>query len=319
MSKRALVTGGCGFIGSHLVDTLISNGYFVTVVDNLTANTNLKYLQRHIDEGMAEFYKYDLTNFELLNSIKSNFECLFHLAAQPDVKISVSNPRIDFENNVVGTFNVLEYCRLNDVQKMIFASSVGTVYGEPEVYPTPETYPLRPISNYGAAKAAAEMYCSSYSSLYGIDITALRLGNIFGPRSTHGVMFDFYNKLRSNPSKLEILGDGNQTKTYLYILDTIDAFLTVFNKMGKGFESFNVSSEELISVKEIADTMVKEMDLKDVVYSFTGGKRGWKGDVIYTSVDITKLTNLGWRPKTSIRDGIRQYVKWLNDARNSKF
>ena len=311
MSKNVLLTGGCGFIGSHLVDALFKEGSHVTVVDDLSANTDTRYLKSHLDNGKATFFQYDIKNEEEIFSLSEEYDCIFHLAAQPDVKLSVSNPRIDFENNIIGTFNILEYARKKDINKLIFASSVGTVYGEPDILPTPENYPFKPISNYGAAKAAAEMYCSSYSSLYGLDITALRLGNIFGPRSTHGVMFDFYHKLKKNPSTLEILGDGKQTKTYLYISDTIEAFILLFNKMKKGFDAFNVSSEEVISVHEIANQITEAMGLKNVTYSFTGGKRGWKGDVVITSADITKLKSLDWYPKISINQGLKLYIEWL--------
>ncbi|MHA2357500.1 MAG: SDR family NAD(P)-dependent oxidoreductase, partial [Candidatus Heimdallarchaeaceae archaeon] len=224
MSKSILVTGGCGFIGSHLVDSLIEEGNYITVIDDLSARTNLQYLQLHLDNKTAEFYKYDIRNYEKLRSLEREFDCIFHLAAQPDVRVSVEQPRLDFDVNINGTFNILELMREKEIPQLIFASSLGTVYGEPDIFPTPENYRLNPISNYGAAKAAAEMYCSSYSYLYDIDIVALRLGNIYGPRSKHGVMFDFYNKLMKDSTNLEILGDGNQTKTYLYIKDTISAF-----------------------------------------------------------------------------------------------
>jgi len=311
MSKNILVTGGCGFIGSHLVDSLIKEGYFVVVVDDLSANTNLDYLQTYLDDKSAQFFKYDIRDYEKLNSITIDFDSIFHLAAQPDVKVSVNEPRLDFEINVIGTFNILEFMRNRNIPEMIFASSVGTVYGEPEIHPTPENHYLNPISNYGAAKAASEMYCSSYSSLYDLSIASLRLGNIYGPRATHGVMFDFFNKLREDASRLEILGDGKQTKTYLYIDDTIEAFNYICREIKRGHEVYNVSSKEIISVKEIADELTTALGYDNVQYSFTGGKRGWKGDVVYTLVDISKLISLGWQPKTTVREGIRLYLDWL--------
>ncbi len=198
ITKNILVTGGCGFIGSHMVDMLVNKGFTVTVVDDLSAKTDLRYLDCHLDGARANFHKISVQNYADLSLLDTDFDCIFHLAAQPDVKISVRNPRYDFETNVLGTFNILEYMREKNITNLIFASSVGTVYGEPEIHPTPESYPLKPISNYGAAKAAAEMYCSSYSSLYELNITSLRLGNIYGPRSTHGVIYDFYHKLQKN-------------------------------------------------------------------------------------------------------------------------
>jgi UDP-glucose 4-epimerase len=311
MSNSILITGGCGFIGSHLVDSLIEEGNYITVVDDLSADTDIRYLQPHIDNEKAEFYKFDIRDYNKLKSIGREFDYVFHLAAQPDVRVSVEQPRKDFDVNINGTFNILELMREKEIPKLIFASSLGTVYGEPDVFPTPETYRLNPISNYGAAKAAAEMYCSSYSYLYDIDIVALRLGNIYGPRSTHGVMFDFYNKLMKDPINLEILGDGNQTKTYLYIKDTISAFDILFKNMRKGFECFNVSSNETTKVIDIANEFVEVLELQDVKFSFTGGERGWMGDVIYTSVDTSRLESLGWQSKIPIKEGIRLYLKWL--------
>ena len=313
MSKNILVTGGCGFIGSHLVDSLIKEGHFVVVVDDLSANTNLDYLQTHLDNKLAQFYKFDIRDYELLDSLTFDFDTIFHLAAQPDVKKSRKEPRLDFEINALGTLNILAFMRIRNIPEMLFASSVGSVYGEPERHPTPENHHLNPISNYGAAKAASEMYCSSYSSLYDLNIVSLRLGNIYGPRATHGVIFDFFQKLREDSSRLEILGDGKQTKTYLYIDDTIGAFHHVFKKIKRGHEKYNVSSQEIVSVKEIADELISILGYNNVQYSFTGGKRGWKGDVVYSSVDISKLLSLGWQPKISIREGIKLYSDWLKE------
>ena len=298
------------------MDLLIKKGFHVTVVDDLSAKTDLRYLKSHIENGTATFSKTDVRDYDKLMELDSDFEYVFHLAAQPDVKLSVSNPRFDFEVNIIGTFNILEFMRKKEIPKLVFASSLGTVYGEPEIYPTPENYQLKPISNYGASKAAAEMYCSSYSSLYGIDIVSLRLGNIYGPRSTHGVLFDFYNKLKKDSSNLEILGDGSQTKTYLHIGDTINAFDMTHTNMKKGFDVYNVSSDEQTTVKQVAINMSEALGLEKVNYTFTGGKRGWKGDVVFTSVDTLKLQSLGWDAKIPIEEGIVDYVKWLNQYTN---
>lgn len=281
------------------------------MVDDLSAKTDLRYLKKHIENDSASFSKIDVRDFDRLLELERDFESIFHLAAQPDVKLSVTNPRFDFEVNVLGTLNILEFMRQRDISKFVFASSLGTVYGEPEIYPTPENYQLKPISNYGAAKAATEMYCSSYSSLYDIDVISLRLGNIYGPRSTHGVMYDFYNKLMKDSVTLEILGDGSQTKTYLHINDTINAFDITFENMKEGFDVYNVSSDEQTTVKQVAAYMSKTLSLEDVNFTFTGGKRGWKGDVVFTSVDTLKLQSLGWSAEISIEDGIIDYVNWL--------
>ncbi|NPD89339.1 MAG: NAD-dependent epimerase/dehydratase family protein [Asgard group archaeon] len=314
MEKNVLVTGGCGFIGSHLIDLLVDQGFFVIVVDNLSGNTSTKFLEQHLEEKKATFYQYDIRNLELLLSIPLEFDSIFHLAAQSDVKKSVEEPEFDFSVNTVGTFNILELMRKKDIQNLVFAGSGGTVYGELAASPTPEDYPLKPISIYGSAKAAAEMYCSSYSSLYGLDIVSLRLGNIYGPRSKRGVMYDFYNKLKTNPSKLDILGDGNQTKSYLYIEDTIDAFNMLYQLNTRGFDVYNVSSAKAIKVVDIAETVTKILGIKNVKYSFTNEKRGWEGDVSFVSPDVTKLKQLGWAPKISLNKGIEMYLEWLSQT-----
>ena len=312
MDKNVLVTGGCGFIGSHLVDSLVDQGFFVIVVDDFTSNTSTKYLEKYMEEDKAVFYKYDIRDLDLLMSIPEEFDIIFHLAAQPDVKKSVENPEFDFSVNIMGTFNVLELMRKKDIQHLIFAGSGGTVYGETTTSPIPEEHPLNPISNYGAAKAAAEMYCSSYSSLYSLDIISMRLGNIYGPRSVHGVMYDFYNKLMTNPKRLEILGDGNQTRSYLYIEDTIEAFNLLHKSIKEDFNVYNVSSDKAVKVVDIADKMIELMGIKDVTYFFTKGKRGWEGDVSFVSPDVTKLKGLGWHPKVSLNEGIKLYLNWLS-------
>ncbi len=315
--NNLIVTGGCGFIGSNLVDKLVEGGHFVTVIDDLSAGTNCQYLQQYIEDGSVEFYKFDIRNFDDLNKIDRDYDAIFHLAAQPDVKISVNKPIFDFDINVRGSVNILELMRLKEIPKIIFASSGGTIYGE-TYKKNNENQALQPISNYGAAKAAVEMYCRSYSSLYGISSVSLRLGNIFGPRSTHGVMFDFYNKLIENPHELLILGDGNQMKTYLYISDTIEAFTLLYKHINNGFDAYNVSSNEVISVKEIADEIVKDLGLDDVKYTYTGTKRGWKGDVIHSSVDTTKIRSLGWKNEIPIKKGIELYMNWLNNNQSRK-
>ncbi|UJG42474.1 MAG: SDR family NAD(P)-dependent oxidoreductase [Candidatus Heimdallarchaeum endolithica] len=315
MEKNILVTGGCGFIGSHIVDQFVKDGHFVTIIDDLSAGTNLQYIQGYLDNKKVDFYQFDIRDFEKLLQLDREYSCIIHLAAQPDVKVSVNNPRLDFEINVDGSFNILELMRKKDIPRMIFASSGGTIYGETQKS-NAENQPLKPISNYGAAKAAIEMYCSSYSSLYSMQITSIRLGNIFGPRSTHGVMYDFYNKLKQNPKELIILGNGKQTKTYLYISDTIEAFNLLLNYNNKNnFDVFNVSSSETISVTEIADELTKALGLTNVNYKYTGGERGWKGDVVFTSMDTNKIRSLGWSNKVTIKEGIKLYVEWLNEQK----
>lgn len=299
---KAVVTGGAGFIGSHLVDELIRKDYEVLIVDSLVSG-----LEENVPK-QAKLIKKDITSDDLASDIKGA-DALFHFAADPDVRSSATNPANSFKLNVVGTFNVLEACRAVDVKKLVFAST-STVYGETETIPTPETQETRPISNYGSSKLACEAYISSYAHTYGLQSCVLRFANIFGPRSTHGVMFDFFHKLKKDPGKLEILGDGKQEKSYLYISDTVSATLTAFEKQGKIYDVFNVGSKEKHTVNQLAELVAKTLEAKPETL-YTGTPRGWVGDVKLMQLDVSKLENLGWQPKVSFDEGVIKYLDWL--------
>ncbi len=307
--ERVLVTGGAGFIGSHLVDRLVGD-YEVVVLDDLSGGS-LDNLNTHKGSPNFRFTRGSVTDESDVFEAMQEATTVFHFAAQPDVRLSVSNPMKDFEVNVVGSLRVLEAMRRLDVPRILFASSGGTVYGETDVFPTPESTPFRPISNYGAAKGAVEMYLSSYASLYGIDAVSLRFGNVIGPRSTHGVIYDFYMKLRRDPSKLEVLGDGRQEKAYMYIDDAIDAVLLMAERMGKGYLPVNISSGERLTVRRIAEIVTQEVGASDARIVYTGTERGWAGDVVITDIDISLLKSFGWTRRTPIEDGVRKYVRWL--------
>ncbi|MBS7287518.1 MAG: SDR family NAD(P)-dependent oxidoreductase [Candidatus Freyarchaeota archaeon] len=306
---KVLVTGGCGFIGSHLVDRLIEKKCEVVVLDNLSGST-VENIEDHIKSGRVKLVVGDVRDYGKVKECVKYVDIVFHFAAQADVRKSVADPRFDYEVNVQGTINILEAMRNSDVKEMVFASSGGTLYGEAKQVPTPETLPPCPISPYGAAKAACEMYLSAYHACYGISSLSLRYANIIGPRSTHGVIYDFYWKLRRNPKMLEILGDGNQSKSYMYVSDCVDASLYLAEKVA-GFDVFNVSSEESLTVRNIAEIVVKELGLDGVEFRYIGGRGGWVGDVPLVLLDISKLKKTGWKPKVTIREGIRRYVRWL--------
>ncbi|MHA1579192.1 MAG: SDR family NAD(P)-dependent oxidoreductase [Candidatus Freyarchaeota archaeon] len=308
--EKALVTGGAGFIGSHLVDRLVEMGCDVVVLDNLS-NSSLEYLQDYIDRGLVEFVEGDVRDFETVESCVEGSSLVFHFAAQYDVRRSVSDPLYDFDVNVHGIINILEAMRKKEVLNIVFASSGGTLYGLAEAFPTPETYPPQPISPYGASKAAAEMYISAYCACYGLCGVSLRYANIIGPRSLHGVIFDFYQKLKNEPRSLQILGDGKQKKSYMDVSDCIDASLYATERVGSGFNIFNIGSEEWVTVNYIAKVVISELKLRDVELSYTGGEQGWTGDVSLMLLDISKLKSLGWKPKMRIDEAIRRYVKWL--------
>ncbi len=306
---KVVVTGGCGFIGSHLVDKLVEVSEKVVVVDNLSYSTT-RYIEKYIEDGKVDFVKADVRNLSLMKKVVAEADAIFHMAAQPDVRLSVKHPLKDFSCNTLGTLTMLEACRLNDIEKFVFASSGGTIYGLSSK-PASEDRPLNPISIYGASKASCEMYLRAYSYLYGIKAVSLRYGNIYGPRSTRGVIYDFFMKLRKNPRKLTVLGDGMQRKSYLYISDCISATLLVSKTETGRFDAFNVSSPEVITVREIAKIVIETLGLKEVSVEYTGGKAGWLGDVYMISVDCSKLFNLGWKIKVPFKKGVEMYIKWL--------
>jgi UDP-glucose 4-epimerase len=308
--KTVLVTGGAGFIGSHLVDRLIHD-YEVIVLDDLSGGSE-ENLRLHLGNDRFSFIKGSILQIDKLVEL-DNVDTVFHLAAQPDVRISVEKPFWDFQINVIGSMTLLESIRKTGVKKVIFSSSGGTVYGETEIFPTPESVAFRPISNYGAAKGAFEMYLSSYSELYGISSVSMRLANIIGPRLTHGVIYDFYMKLKQDPTSLEVLGDGTQEKAYMYISDAIDAAIVLANTMKKGYLPVNVGSGERLKVSHIAELVIKELGLSDTKIEYTRSKRGWAGDVTITDIDISLLGSLGWVSKTPLEEGVRLYVQWLKE------
>jgi UDP-glucose 4-epimerase len=308
--KKLLVTGGCGFIGSHLVDALIDKDNEVTILDNLSSST-LEYVRQHVGKGKARFVKGDIRNFRIVSRLCSEKDAIFHFAAQPDVRLSLTQPIEDFETNVKGTLNILEGARTRGVPLFVFAST-STVYGQASIIPTPESYPIAPISNYGASKSACETYMMAYSSCYEMNCVSLRYANIFGERSNHGVVRDFFMKLKTDPLKLEILGDGKQKKSYVYISDCIAASTLAAEKgNGRGFEAFNIGSNEQVEVNEIARVVSEELGLSGVRFSYTGGKTGWIGDVTDMLLDTTRIRKLGWETRVDTKEGIRRYVSWL--------
>lgn len=311
----SLVTGGLGFIGSHLVDALISQGDNVLVFDNLSSGT-LQNIRLCLNSPKFQFIKGDLLNPADLIKLKCNhYETIFHLAANPEVRVGTTNPSIHFEQNIVATYNLLEHLRKGEVNSMLVFASTSTVYGEPTKIPTPEDYaPLEPISIYGASKLACEALISAYAHTYNFKAVIYRLANIVGPRSQHGIIPDLIQKLRKNPKELEILGDGTQIKSYLYISDCIEAMLQGLEKTKNQVEIYNIGSEDQINVKTIARIIIEEMKLKKVELTYTGGVdggRGWKGDVKNMLLNITKLKALGWKPKLNSKQAVIESTRHL--------
>jgi len=315
---RILVTGGAGFIGSHLTDRLLDRGFDVYVIDNLSSG-NIKNLGKCVSQSNRCRIKIcDLKNDDCLFNIDYAPDLIYHLAANPDVRASYQDPQTSFNENILVTFKVLEFMQKRNIKNIIFTSS-STVYGDAIKIPTSEDHPIKPISIYGACKAASEIMIQTYSRLYKINSVILRLANIIGSRTTHGVIYDFINKLRKNPEVLEVLGDGMQKKSYLYIDDTIKAMemtIDLFNEDVEGLEKvYNLGNEDWITVKEIAEIVIKEMNLGDtkIIYKpYTSDGRGWPGDVKFMLLDIEKIKKeLGWRPEKSSREAVAATVKDL--------
>ena len=305
---KILVTGGAGFIGSHLVDRLIKENHNLVVLDNLSTGKK-EFIKKHFKNPCFKFYKVDLISDDINKYFKGVDE-VWHLAANADVRAALKDTSKDIQNNIIATYKVLEAMRKNGVKKLFFTSS-STVYGVSRKIPTPEDHsPLRPISLYGATKLSCEALISAYSHTFGINGIVFRLANIIGPRSTHGVIYDFIKKLKQNTKELKILGDGNQKKSYMYIEDCINAFLLVRERVDSDFEVFNVGSEDWVTVKEIAKIVCNALGVNPV-FKFTGGKQGWKGDVPLMLLDISKLKELGFKLKYNSREAVEKTVDAL--------
>lgn len=309
--SKVLVTGGAGFIGSHLVDRLMQMGMFVRVVDNLSSGS-LENVKGWLSDSRFEFVRGDLKDLAVAEEAVDGVEVVFHLGANPEVRVAEVDPSIHFRENLLTTFNVLESMRKSESARLIVFFSSSAVYGEPKRFPTPEDYgPLLPISVYGASKLGCESLINSYCYTFGLRGLVFRLANIMGERSTHGIVVDFIRKLRKNSEELEILGDGNQSKSYLHVKDLIDAIflaLKCFLDEKKTIEVYNVGSLDKVDVKRIAGIVAEEMGLGNLKFRFTGGVdggRGWKGDVKTMLLSIDKLLGLGWKPMLNSEEVIR--------------
>jgi UDP-glucose 4-epimerase len=305
--NRVLVTGGVGFIGSSLVDALLQSGNEVVVFDHFSKDS-----QGNLSNWSAN-QKFKLVRGDMLDRsslMKAVDSCstVFHLAANSDVRIGASDTKLDYENNILATYNLLEAMKnSNNTQcKKIIFTSTSAVYGETMIQPTSETYSaLMPISLYGASKLACEAMISAYCHMFGMSGVVFRLANVIGARSTHGVVYDFVMKLFANPKYIEILGDGQQNKSYLYIDDCINALMHV-GKIQKTFEVFNAGSNDRIKVLDIANIIIKELSLDNVSLKFTTGieGRGWKGDVKEMLLDSSKLCAFGWKAEYNSREAV---------------
>ena len=304
---RYFVTGGAGFIGSHLVDRLAKMGR-VTVYDNLSSG-RLEFISYHLDRGDLNFIEADLLDFSTLKQAIAGHDEVFHLAANPEVKAGIKATELDLKTGIIASYNVLEAMRLNQVEKLVFTSS-SAVYGDVGVTPVTEEHgPLLPISLYGASKLGSEGLISAFCHLFHMQGRIFRLANIVGSRLTHGVIFDFISKLKQNPRQLEILGDGSQQKPYLYVDDCIDGMLFGMGHSTGWLNVFNLGSSSSTTVGTIANMVVQAMGLEAVEFRYTGGSRGWPGDVPQVRFDMTKMNRLGWQPSYISDQAVWQAIR----------
>jgi UDP-glucose 4-epimerase len=305
----ALVTGGAGFIGSHLVDELVRRGQDVLVYDNFSTG-----FRRHLDPalktGRVRIIEGDILDSAKLKSALENVSTVFHLAANADVRGGTRNTTVDVEQNILGSHSVLEAMKAQSVKEIVFTSS-ATVYGEPDRFPTPEGQPLVQTSLYGASKLAAEAMIQAYGEYFDIRSWCFRFVSWIGERYSHGVVRDFVQKLRRNPKELEILGDGEQRKSYLDVSDGVRGIFRAMENLKGRKNVINLGHVEFMNVKDLADLVCEEMGLRDVAYRFTGGRRGWLGDSPFVLLDISKIQETGFRPQISIEEGIRRTVRYL--------
>ena len=302
---KVLITGGAGFIGSHLCDRFIERGCEVLCVDNLSSGKkeNICHL---FDNPLFEFRKFDAADENQLSESMIGVDMVCHLAAHPDIQAGSEDPNIDYYHTFLTTKTVLESMRKKKIKNIFFAST-SAVYGNmPETSLNEKTGGLEPVSYYGAYKLASEALISSYVHMNDMSALIFRFPNVVGPRLTHGVIFDFIKKLKNNKNELEILGNGKQKKQYIHVDDLMNSIMIMSEKMNRGTNLYNVSTESFATVTEIADLVCQRLRLENVSYKYTGGEIGWKGDVPFFQYDISKIKSMGWMYNHTSKEAIRK-------------
>jgi UDP-glucose 4-epimerase len=306
---RALITGCAGFIGSTLTDRLLAAGHSVIGIDNFSTGQR-QFLEGALSNQSFTLFEIDLLDLETLKNSFIGADVVFHLSANADVRFGTDHPRKDLEQNTIATYNVLEAMRTNGIKKIAF-SSTGSVYGEAPVIPTPEDGPF-PIqtSLYGASKAAGEGMIAAYCEGFGCQAWIFRFVSILGERYTHGHVFDFYQKLKSDNTLLPVLGNGRQRKSYLYVQDCIDAILLAIDKADDKVNIFNLGINSYVEVNDSIGWICDELGVQPKI-EYSGGDRGWIGDNPFIFLDTKKIQGLGWSPKLDIKQGIIKTVNYL--------
>jgi UDP-glucose 4-epimerase len=306
---KCLVTGVAGFVGSHLADRLLADGHEVVGYDNFSTGKR-RFLEEAARSSLFTLVEGDMLDPEGLTAAIRGCSFVFHLAANADVRFGTAHPRKDLEQNTIATFNVLEAMRAHNVERMAF-SSTGSIYGEPDVHPTPETaaFPVQ-TSLYGASKLAGEGLIQAYSEGFGLQSYIFRFVSILGERYSHGHVFDFYQRLRVNPRELRVLGNGRQRKSYLYVQDGIDAMFAAIEQSRDKVNIFNLGTDEYCEVNDSIGWITSHLGVAPAT-SYTGGDRGWIGDSPFIFLDTAKIRALGWKPKLTIREGIIRTLDYL--------
>ena len=306
---KSLIVGGAGFIGSHLAIKLLKEEeHEIVIYDNFSSGTE-HHLESIRGNKRLKVVKGDVKDLPELTKTSAGIDVIYHFASNPDISKAVTQPDIDFWEGTYLTNNVTEAARKSGVKRLIYASGSG-VYGDTGEQVVDENYsPLRPISTYGASKLAGEALLCSYCEMFDMRASAFRFANVVGPRQTHGVGYDFIRKLRENPKELFILGDGSQSKSYIYVDDVLSALETLVRSDLPGFKVYNVATADAIAVQQIADIVCKKMKLENVSYLYGGGNRGWKGDVPIIRLSSEAIRKLGWHPQKNSFEAIEGSVE----------
>ena len=306
---RVFIAGGSGFIGSHFADHfLAATDAEVTVFDNFTSGQRW-HLKQHTRNKRLRIIEGDLQDRPAVIEALSAHDLVYHFASNPDIAKAMTQPDIDFWQGTYLTQNLLEAMRSNGVRRMVYASGSG-VYGDTGWMPVHEDYaPMLPISTYGASKLAGETLISAYCHMFDMQAYVFRFANVVGRRQTHGVGYDFIHKLKRDPHNLEVLGDGRQSKSYIHVRDIVGAIQYVVGKVSDAFNYYNVATDDYLDVKTIAEMVIEEMGLRDVTLHFTGGPRGWKGDVPVVRFDLDKIHALGWRAMMTSHEAMRRSIR----------
>jgi UDP-glucose 4-epimerase len=313
-NHKILVTGGAGFIGSHIADRLLTDGYQVVAVDNFELGRieNIAHLAK---EPRFEFRHLDVLEHSTLEELfkHCHFSAVFHMAANSDIARGGADTERDLRLTFLSTFKVLEAMRRHKVPQIVFASS-SAVYGERQERLAEDAGPLQPVSLYGAAKLAAEAYVSAFAHNFGVQAWVCRFPNVVGERATHGVVYEFIERLRQEPSRLRILGNGEQEKPYLYVRDVVDAIVFLWKNSSEPLNCFNIGVAGATKVTRIAEMVVQEMGLSGVAFDYTGGDRGWVGDVPHFQYDASRLASLGWQAPRDSDASVRLAIQRILSA-----